>query len=207
MKTKLTRSKRGRKKFSAGKLISPDNDLEENMALAAAGEFAVVESQDDRAIFSLVMLWKNYYAPRFNKANAASHRDAAIRDRITARILQIVMSALDRLDTKPFETFIRSIKFMQDAKRTGPVQPEAFAALCVTREMNLTLGRNKVQTGKQIEVQPSEQIEPEKPWPYVSPKEFKTRLETRLGRKIAERQFARIKKSIGLHFPSGRPKA
>src|ERR1017187_7388623 len=98
MKKKLTRNKPGRKKFSAGKLLSPDKDVEENLALAGVGEFAVAESQDDRAIFSLVALWENYYAPRFNKANAASHHDAAIRDRITARILQIVTSALDRLD-------------------------------------------------------------------------------------------------------------
>jgi hypothetical protein len=198
MKKKLTQSKRGRKKFSAGKLLSPDNDLEENLAIAGIGEFVVAESQVDRAIFSLVALWENYHAPRFNKANALFHRDAAIRDRITARILQIVTSALDRLDTKPFETFIRSIKFMQDAKRNGPVLKDAYEALCVAREMNLTLGRNIVQT--------AEQLRAAKSWPYVSPKDFKTRLETRLGRKIDERQFARIKKSIGLHFPSGRPK-
>jgi hypothetical protein len=179
MKTKLTQSKRGRKKFSVGKLLSPDHDVEENLAIAAAGEFAVAD-QKDRAINSLVMRWPNYYAPLFTKASAsrlATHK----RERITARILEIITSALNRMDTKPFETFIRAVKFMQDAKRNGPLLKDAYEVLRVVGELELTLGDNIVQT--------------------VSPKDFKKQL----GWRIEERQFARIKKQIGLHFPTGRP--
>jgi hypothetical protein len=186
MKTKPTKNKRGRKKFSVGRLLSPDKELEENMTLAGIGKFATATQPDDRAIFSLVGLWKNYYAPAFTEANAASPAARIIRERFTKIILRIIKSALDRLDTKPFETFVRSIKFMQDAKRSGPLLHDTYEVLRVANEMNLTTGPNTVQT--------------------ISPKEFKARLEARLGRKINERHFARIKGQIGLHFKSGKPK-
>ena len=179
MKTKLTQSKRGRKKFSVGKLLSPKLDLEENLAIAGAGEFAVAD-QKDWAINSLVMLWPNYYAPLFTKAST-SRLAAHKRGRITARILEIITSALNRMDTKPFETFIRAVKSMQDAKRNGPLQKDACEVLRVAIAMELTLGDKIIQT--------------------VSPKDFKKQL----GWQIEERQFARIKKQIGLHFPTGRP--
>ncbi|MGB7747597.1 MAG: hypothetical protein WBN75_09950 [Verrucomicrobiia bacterium] len=88
MKKKPTQCKRGRKKFSAGKLISPDKELEENLAIAGIGEFAVAENQQERAIFSTVALWERYYAPLFSQTNA-SHLAAHKRERITARILKV----------------------------------------------------------------------------------------------------------------------
>jgi hypothetical protein len=190
MRTKLTQSKRGRKKFSAGKLISPDKDLEENLALAGIGEFAVADQQEDRAIFALVALWESHYAPLFTKASATNHFAAHKRERITARILRIITSSLDRLDPKPFEKFIRAIKVTQHIYRTGsplPLHRDVYEVLRVANEMNLTLDRNTVQTAE-------------------SQKIFKALLKARLGRTIEERQLARIKKQIGLHFPSGRPK-
>ena len=83
MKRKPTKSKRGRKRFSAGKLISPDKDLEENLALAVGGEFAIADQPEDRAIFSLVGLWKSYYAPAFAEANDASQSAKIKRERFT----------------------------------------------------------------------------------------------------------------------------
>ena len=94
MKRKPTKSKRGRKRFSAGKLISPDKDLEENLALAVGGEFAIADQPEDRAILSLVGLWKSYYAPAFAEANDASQSAKIKRERFTKMVLQIIKSAL-----------------------------------------------------------------------------------------------------------------
>src|ERR1039458_3648853 len=123
MKTKLTQSKRGRKKFSVGKLLSPKLDLEENLAIAGAGEFAVAD-QKDWAINSLVMLWPNYYAPLFTKAST-SRLAAHKRGRITARILEIITSALNRMDSL-FFLRAETMEFCKHIESACPQCQRAF---------------------------------------------------------------------------------
>lgn len=75
MKKKSTRGKGGRKKFSAGNALSPSKSLDENLALAATGEFALTQEQRD--IFRFVALWKNRYASLF-KDNPSESEGAAL---------------------------------------------------------------------------------------------------------------------------------
>jgi hypothetical protein len=119
------------------------------------------------------------------KQYADARRELQARRSANAReaLVRILTPALDRLDPKPFETFIKAIALAKDLNLSGAILRDAHEVLRVAFEMGLELGDNVIQT--------------------VSPKDFKARLRWR----IAERQFARIKKQIGLHFTSGRPKA
>ncbi len=183
MKKKSTRGKGGRKKFSAGNALSPSKSLDENLALAATGEFALTQEQRD--IFRFVALWKNRYASLFKDNPSESEGAARIRrkqrERVIDSLLKVVSPALENLNPKPFETFVKAIALVKDFNDSGVLLPDAYEMLRVAEEMELTLGAKVVQ--------------------QIKPKDFKNRLR----RKIGDKQFARIKKSIGLHWPTGRP--
>lgn len=60
MKIKPKHGKKGRKKFSASKEIAPERSIQENLNLAAIGEFAI--DPEGREIFDLVACWNGDYA-------------------------------------------------------------------------------------------------------------------------------------------------
>jgi hypothetical protein len=188
MKTKPTRGKGGRKKFSAQKLLSPDNTFEENFSIATIGEFA--ETQAKREIFQIVALWKVRYAPLF-KVHPNESRGAALihrkqREHVIARLLNILNPALENSNSKPFEDFVKAIGFAKWLNDRGkPVLPQICEALCLIEEMGLKTGTTEKQSG--------------------SPKEFTAALEARLDDALDDKQLVRIKKALGLHWPSGRP--
>ncbi len=138
-----------------------------------------------RKVFSLVALWKKRYAPLF-KGNLAESKGAALihqkqRERVVGQLIEILGPALEHLDTRPFVTFTKAIALAENLNRNGALLRDAHEVLRVAEEMELTLGANVIQT--------------------VSPNDFKSKLRWQ----IADKQFTRIKKAIGLHWPTGRP--
>jgi hypothetical protein len=186
-KAKPSRRRRnagGRKSFGDSKQISPAKTVQDNLNIAALGEFA--QDRQRREIFDLVARWSEHYSAAFkdhpDTGGALLNRNKR-REYITARLLRIMVSALDNYDPQPFQCFIKAIALAQNLNTNGALSPDHYEVLRVVELLELELGETVVQK-------------------EVSPQEFKSHLRRRIG----ERQFARIKSQIGLHFQQGRPK-
>lgn len=179
-----TRNSRGRKKFGASKQIGPDKTVEENLSIAALGEFASGSLR--REIFNLVALWKTRHSSAFNNyqdtGGALLNRQQR-RELLTRRLLEIIVPALDKFDAETFRLFVDAMRLAQSLDTNGALLKDTHEVLRVVEALNLKLGDKEMQE--------------------ISPQEFRAQVRWPIG----ERQFARIKKQIGLHFPAGRPKA
>ncbi len=188
MQSKSNRNKSGRKKFSEFKQLGPDKTVQENLAIASMGEFA--KSTSDQEIFQLVARW-NFHAPDFTAAASARkgtrlarqlRREQLRRGLLVGRLVAIIGPALEKLDAKPFERFGKAVELAKNLNRNGALLRDTHEVLRVVDALDLELGSKIIQTVKS------------------------SNFTALLRRKINTRQFARIKKQIGLHFKSGRPK-
>ena len=179
MKTKLT-PKAGRKKFSAGKQIDPSRSAAENVMIAAVGEFTSEPEKKRcfRILNSLVPVFLSKYFGKQDKAIWEVRRQKLAWD-----LFDLFFPAIANHDPKPFRNFAEAIEMHKElfSDGSGVLLRDTHEVLRVVIEMDLTTGENVIQK--------------------IKPSDFKAKLRW----EIDERQFARIRKQIGLHFPTGRP--
>ena len=151
MKTK--RSKRGRKPFSAGKQISPDNTVDDNINFAAMG---VCAAQPLRGAFQIVALWEKMHAcpapippqakaiGKVFKQRARSHEEkllALLRgslSRIAPEVRKALFSAVTRLDSQPFHDIATAIDVARSINESGAFQTMLVRAELLAQELGFT---------------------------------------------------------------------
>ena len=151
MKPEPTRGKGGRKKFSAAKLASPKNTLDENINLLAIGECAA--NPQVREAFQVVSLWEKFHsrpAPVPKQAakaveamlrrRASSHEDKLLRllrqslAQIPEPIRTALFSALTRLDSKPFHAVATAIDVVRSVNESGAFQTMLVRAALLAQD-------------------------------------------------------------------------
>jgi hypothetical protein len=139
------KSRKGRRKFSAGKLISPEQSLDENIDFAAVGQWAVNDKA--RRVFQLVALWEKFHTPiagesaeRF-RARASTHESRMIEllqgslRKITANVRRELFGALDRLDPKLFRGIAEAIDAVNEINASGAFQQVKVRAGLLVQEL------------------------------------------------------------------------
>jgi hypothetical protein len=151
MKLKPTRGKGGRKKFSAAKLASPVNTLDENINLLAIGECAA--TQQAREVFQIVALWEKYHArPAHVSKHAAKAVGAMLRRRVRSHeeklltllrgslariapeVRKALFGALTRLDSQPFHAIATAIDVVRSVNESGAFQTTLVRAALLAQE-------------------------------------------------------------------------
>lgn len=136
MKTKHTHA--GRKRFSAGGLLSPANTLDRNLAVARFGK--AVRSAKHEAILRLVGL--------FDKRLAYSQREREISRPFCERRFDeiarpMLLDALERQDPQPFRDFAAAIEEAQRIRAEGPIQPFHARLLCFAAAVDVKFSPGK----------------------------------------------------------------
>jgi hypothetical protein len=139
MKTKPTRGKGGRKKFSAAKLAEPGNSLGRNLDLLAVGDCAA-DTQLAK-VFKIVALWEKYHSPRWPNRKAARSLEGKLLKllreslaRIEPQVRKGIFSALNRLDPEPFRSIATAIDVARKVNESGAFQTQLVNAALLGQE-------------------------------------------------------------------------
>ena len=142
-----TRTTRGRKRFSAGKHLSPDNSLDRNIDLAAMGEVAT--NPELRDAFNIVALWQKAHTRLPNddatraRLRERTHEEKLLRllnenlSRITPALGKVVFSAVARLDPEPFRSIANVIEIAKQVNESGAFQTQAVRAALLLQEQGI----------------------------------------------------------------------
>ncbi|MGD0253021.1 MAG: hypothetical protein ABSC01_10040 [Verrucomicrobiota bacterium] len=139
MRAKLKRGSGGRKKFSAAKLAGPENSVDRNIDLLAAGDCAA-NPQLAKA-FKVVALWEKFHSPRWpNKKAARSLEGRLLRllreslSRIEPQMRKGIFNALACLDPEPFKSIATAIEVTRRVNESGAFQTQLVRAALLGQE-------------------------------------------------------------------------
>ena len=139
MKQKSTGGKRGRKKFSAGKLADAGNSIDRNIDLLAVGECAANPQQAEA--FKVVALWEKFHSPRWPNKKAARSLEGRLLKllresltRIEPQVRKAIFNALGRLDPEPFRAIATAIEVTKQVNESGAFQTILVRAAMLAQE-------------------------------------------------------------------------